>query len=280
MCERITSIMAGAAMGSDVMRSRLIGFLIQPVTFCCLSSRTEMHEVPFLSLIVQSLPLTVASNLAPEVQQLIMSTLSLLLNATHHCPATAHEFGRTELHHMAVVLCSALAETEKCTASRTTTAQRPADPEALASGVLCILINVVEQCSASAAALGEFQLGSQFQCRTSETESCMCTRVPKQSRGLVLCTCGDARLTFITSDKLSRSPKLSPSTKRRALGGRRRPLLVVNQTGSSQSRNSAPAAPSKPTRSPSRPHSVRTCPRSDDYCTAASFVAYQVSYNY
>ena len=239
-----------------------------------------MHEVPFLSLIVQSLPLTVASNLAPEVQQLIMSTLSLLLNATHHCPATGHEFGRTELHHMAVMLCSALAKTEKCTASRTTKAQRPADPATLASGVLCILINVVEQCPASAATLGEIQLGSQFHCRTPETESFKCTRVPQQSRGLVLCTCGHARLTFVTSEKLSRSPKLSPSTKRRALGGRRRPLLGVNQTGSSQSQNSAPAAPCKPTRSPSRPHSVRTCPRSDDSLTSASFMAHQVPFNY
>lgn len=267
--------MAAAAMGSSLMRNRIIATLIHPVSSCCVQHAPDSHTSPFLRYIVQSLPLAATSHPMPG-QQSVTSTLSLLLNASHNCPAIGQVFGKVELGHMVVMLNTALAELERINSTKSGCTEAAASH---ASGILCILINVVEHCSDSAVTLAGLGVGSQacggiHQLSTELPDRHQIVHPPAHAaytggprvgptgdtrnravksagktadRGVQsLCTCGKAQLRFVKTGRPSSSPKHSPAAKKRAFGSRRRPALkpLSGQMLSTapKPRRSAPAA--------------------------------------
>lgn len=290
-CEKIMAIMATAAMGSSLLRRRVVGLLVQPVSICCGS---HMPSTPLLSLMIRMLPLIQTSSTIPAAHQLTTSTLGLLLNATHNCSAVGVLFRRMELRHMAVMLLNALASIDQCMAHANTSTQSVEEATSVASGILCILINVAEQCSDRAVTLAELKVGALSRVRCIQENghqqqathqqgrphslqpscrSCSCgssgvnaVDPTENGRRLTICTCGQPQLTFIAAKQATSSRKRSPIANRRVPVGKRRnsvrPLLGVQPSESPQRRISAPAEPNKSSQHPTSSPIVRSssCP--------------------
>eukprot|EP00892_Ulva_mutabilis_P007020 jgi/Ulvmu1/4690/UM002_0421.1 len=269
-------IMAGAAMGSSLLRSRLVAVLVAPVSVCCRSSRSNADAVPLIVIIVQSLQGkdTAAQAIQPD-STLTTTTLSLLLNATHDCPAIGRECGPTVLRHMAKMLLSHVADIHD---PKSEVHEHHTDACTLACGVLCFLINVLEQCPSSAVTLADMKLGSllydqisnqagQLTKKTSDRDDKLAIMTVKENmlghehsvvnadsrsnagtqQGTLWCTCGRAELFFMGSAhaNASRSPQRSPCTKQRVVGSRRAhsggPQRVGKRVGAPRQRTSASA---------------------------------------
>ena len=234
-------IMACAVMGSSLLRSRLIATLVAPVSSCCMPTDSIEHVEPLIGIIAQSLSVSTSFETVPE-RDLTTRTLSLLLNATHNCYVVGRACGAQVLQHMAAMLLAALADVDASMELQTKGQEPTADAFTLALGILCFLVNVVEQCPDSALILANMELSTLMRASTDDPDRRGSQQPVERKESLNASQQGqkfpvhqhcmaqtdvpafvNPQLTFMSSKGMSNSPKRSPAKRRHVSCSKRAP---------------------------------------------------------